>query len=62
MLYSTMVELTVGVPKIVPFVKFRPSGKSGVTVNEPSANIVYDPVNLILTRGEAMEPAIPDVE
>ena len=33
-----------------------------ITVLEPSANIVYDPVNLVLTRGEAMEPAIPDVD
>ena len=36
-LYSTMVELTVGVPNIVPLVKFRPSGNSGVTVNEATA-------------------------
>ena len=33
-----------------------------ITVLEPSANIVYDPVNLVLTRGEAMEPAIPDTD
>ena len=33
-----------------------------ITVLEPSANIVYDPVNLVLTRSEAMEPAIPDVD
>ena len=33
-----------------------------ITVLEPSANIVYDSVNLVLTRGEPMEPAIPDVD
>jgi len=33
-----------------------------ITILEPSANIVYDPVNLVLTRGEAMEPAIPDTD
>ena len=33
-----------------------------ITVLEPSADIVYDPVNLVLTRGETMEPAVPDVD
>ena len=34
-----------------------------ITILEPSApNIVYDPTNLLLTRGEAMDPAIPDVD
>jgi hypothetical protein len=33
-----------------------------ITILEPSANIVYDPVNLVLTRSEAMEPAIPDTD
>ena len=33
-----------------------------ITILEPSANIVYDPTNLVLTRGEAMEPAIPEVD
>jgi hypothetical protein len=33
-----------------------------ITILEPSANIVYDPVNLILTRGEAMEPVAPEVD
>ena len=33
-----------------------------ITVLEPSANIVYDPVNLILTRGETMDPAVPEVD
>jgi hypothetical protein len=33
-----------------------------ITILEPSANIVYDPVNLILTRGETMEPAVPEVD
>ena len=33
-----------------------------ITVLEPSANIVYDPVNLILTRGETMNPAVPEVD
>ena len=33
-----------------------------ITILEPSANIVYDPTNLVLTRGETMDPAIPDVD
>ena len=33
-----------------------------ITILEPSANIVYDPVNLILTRGETMDPAVPEVD
>ncbi|MDP6333950.1 MAG: putative Ig domain-containing protein, partial [Candidatus Poseidoniaceae archaeon] len=33
-----------------------------ITVLEPSANIVYDPTNLVLTRGEAMVPAVPEVD
>ena len=32
-----------------------------VTILEPSANIIYNPTNLILTRGEMMEPAEPEV-
>ena len=33
-----------------------------ITILEPSANIVYDPTNLILTRGESMQPAIPNID
>jgi hypothetical protein len=33
-----------------------------MTILEPSADIVYDPTNLVLTRGEEMVPAIPDVD
>jgi hypothetical protein len=33
-----------------------------ITILEPSANIVYNPTNLILTRGQAMDPAIPEVD
>ena len=31
-----------------------------ITILEPSANIVYDPNNLVLTRGETMDPAVPE--
>ena len=33
-----------------------------ITILEPSANIIYDPVNLVLTRGEAMDPAVPSID
>ena len=33
-----------------------------ITILDPSANISYTPTNLILTRGEAMNPAVPDVD
>ncbi|MCH1480621.1 MAG: putative Ig domain-containing protein [Candidatus Poseidoniaceae archaeon] len=33
-----------------------------ITILEPSANIVYDPVNLILTRGQTMDSATPEVD
>ena len=33
-----------------------------ITILEPSANIIYDPVSLLLTRGEAMNPAVPSVD
>ena len=33
-----------------------------ITILEPSASIVYDPVNLILTRGETMDSAVPEVD
>ena len=36
-LYWTSVELMFGVPKIVPLLKLRPSGNSGVTVNDATA-------------------------
>ena len=37
MLYCTKLELTVGIPKIVPLVKLRPSGNSGSTLNDATA-------------------------
>ncbi|MED5308041.1 MAG: hypothetical protein VYA95_01710, partial [Candidatus Thermoplasmatota archaeon] len=33
-----------------------------ITILEPSANIVYDPNNLVLTRGETMDPVVPDTD
>ena len=33
-----------------------------ITILEPSANIVYNPPNLILTRGQAMDPVVPEVD
>ena len=33
-----------------------------ITILEPSASIVYDPVNLILTRGQTMDSAVPEVD
>ena len=33
-----------------------------ITILEPSASIVYDPVNLILTRGQTMDLAVPEVD
>ena len=33
-----------------------------ITILEPSANIVYDPNNLVLTRGETMDPAVPEAD
>ena len=33
-----------------------------VTILEPSANIIYNPTNLILTRGEMMESVEPEVD